>query len=131
MTDRRTGPERLVGKYFHATTLCELDFRRYVWTGRILACVTPELFLVDHRERLRLESAIPGQEIITLDQFRALHPLLYDNVRDLRSALGKNGELGHDCDDPDHRDHDRGPVAHMFLPRFYPVPAWMLERPDE
>lgn len=83
----------LIGKYFHTTTLCAKHGGRVAqWQGQIVGTPTSDLLLLQLFEWLMGEPS--GQELITLADFVAKSPILYDRSEDMHFSY-KHGALGH------------------------------------
>ncbi len=90
----------LVGKWFHTTKTCTCPCaaRVAVWQGEILSQPAPDILLIQLYEWVGGEPS--GQEFITLTDFIAYRPVLYDTNQDMRFSY-RHGKLAHTerCDD--------------------------------
>jgi len=85
----------LVGKFFHTTTACPGGARIPEWQGHIVAEPGPGLLLVELFEWVLGEPS--GQELITISDFVAKKPVLYDRAEDLHFSY-EYGSMSHRCE---------------------------------
>lgn len=93
----------LVGKWFHTTTTCECPCHARVaaWQGQIISEPGPGIYLIELYEWFVGQPS--GQEFITLADFMARNPVLYDTNEDMRFSY-HHGALAHSrrCDGGQH-----------------------------
>lgn len=85
----------LVGKYFHTTSTCPGGCRVPEWQGQILGQPSPGLLLVELFEWIMGQPS--GQELITIADFAAKSPVLYDTADHMHFSY-EDGAMGHRCE---------------------------------
>jgi hypothetical protein len=85
----------LVGKYFHTTSTCPGGRRVPEWQGHIIGQPSPGLLLVELFEWLMGEPS--GQEFITIADFAAKRPVLYDSAEHMSFSY-RHGVMSHNCE---------------------------------
>jgi hypothetical protein len=90
----------LTGRFFHTTRTCHHGARVAQWQGQILAAIPPDVLLIELCDWIIGEPS--GQELITLTDFMAKDPVLYDDAEWMRFSY-QHGALSHTtrCDDPE------------------------------
>jgi hypothetical protein len=86
----------LAGKWFHTTKECPRGHRTAVWQGHIMGCPAPGILLVELFEWVIGEPC--GQELITLNDFMAKKPILYDDHHEMQFSY-EHGSMRHHCDE--------------------------------
>ncbi len=95
MTTTTATPLRcLVGKFFHTTKDCPCGIRTAVWQGHIVSSPAPDILLIELFEWVMGEAC--GQELITLNDFMAKKPLIYQDNEEMRFSY-EHGSMRHHC----------------------------------
>jgi hypothetical protein len=92
MTNASNSLTDLVGKFFHTTDKCEHGRTVAKWQGRITAAPAPGLLLIENYEWLHGNPN--GEQFITIDEFVAKNPVLYETSDELRFSY-EHGRLLH------------------------------------
>jgi hypothetical protein len=92
------GNDCLVGKFFHTTKQCEHGHRIPEWQGHIINSISPNVIMIEIFDWLVGEPN--GQELITVTDFMAKNPILYESGSDMRYSY-RHGAMRHDCDGVD------------------------------
>lgn len=82
----------LVGRYFHTTTICPEGIVTAEWQGHVIGAPAPGVLLIETFEWVFGE--VDGQELISLNDFMARNPVLYQDSDEMDFSL-RHGRLRH------------------------------------